>query len=299
MGKTLVRILYLFLPFLAYLFLKDFPTPFTRQNFQPLWPLWWAHALSLDVDTLVNIVRFGFLASALTGLLLYKKWWGRAIVFLGIWQAQALASSFSHISHQWYLWLYVSLIFVLLPDTIWTGTRDTEKRRIFLLVIWWGQALVMLVYTMAGTWKVVAAIDQLLQGEIGGFSSYGLPYQVANWLPQLQNEAVLAPFVITHPLIVWPAYLLVQYMQLFALWTMIRPSLQKIWAFELVLFHIGTCLIMGIYFDPFIPIILILFFNSPFTLTSISFADTLYDLPLIGLVLKWLSCRIYTTSLSR
>lgn len=288
-GRVLVRTLYLVLPFLAYLFLKEFQTPLVQQNFEPLWPLWWSYAFPIPDDTLVNIVRLGFVISALTGLLFYKKWWSRVIVFIGIWQAQALASSFFLISHQWYVWLYVSFAFIFLPDAIWTERPDAETRRSFLLIIWWGQAIVMLMYSMAGMWKVVAGIDQTIHGMISGFSPHALSYQVASWVPQLQNEALFAPFVIAHPFLVWPAYLLVQYVQVFAVWTLIRPSLQRVWAFELTLFHIGTCLVMGIYFDPFIAILLILFFNSPFTQTPVSLRDVLYDLPLIGYGLRRLN----------
>jgi hypothetical protein len=68
---------------------------------------------------------------------------------------------------------------------------------------------------------------------------------------------------------------------------MVRPSLQKIWAFELILFHIGTTLTMGVSFTPFVLLLGLLFFNSPFGRNT-TIKEMLFDVPIFGQCIEWL-----------
>ncbi len=277
-AETLVRMFYILMPFMAFLFFTTHPTPYV-QNFLALWPLFWADVLSLHVDAIGIAVRAFFLASALVGLALYRHRFARLLVFIGIWQAHAFISSFGEPNHQWYPWVIVALIFVFLPD------RDAEYRGT-LLVVWWAQAYLALSYTMAGVWKVLIALQQFVLGEIHGFSIVAFSYQVADWLPRIQNEALLGPYIIEHPFIAWPFYVLSHLFQLFTFWILFRPSLQRVWAFELIVFHMATYLTMGILFVPLIPLILLLFYMSPFIPAAVSARQIFFDLPIIGQIAK-------------
>ncbi len=268
--------------------------PLTRPHYEPLWPLQWVHLLPSDPELITNIVRWFFLCTALLGLLWYRHGWARCLVFLGVWQAHALESYFSlEPNHQWYPWVYCSLILVFLPDKAWLPDPSRAVRYRFLLVIWWAQAMSLLIYTMAGLWKVITIFWQIGMGQISGLSPYALSLQVARWLPQLQTEAPLGAFVINYPYVVWPAYLAVQYLQVTAIWAMVRPSLQKLYAVELILFHIGTYLIMGISFHPFILLVIAMFFRSPFMPEKTSWRQILHDLPGIGLIASIIEKRIW------
>lgn len=139
---------------------------------------------------------------------------------------------------------------------------------------------------MAGLGKVFAGFHQMMLGEINSFSVSAFAYQVADWLPKNQQEAFFGPFIIEHLFIGWVLYLISIYFQTFALWVMVRPSLQKIWAFELILFHIGTTLAMGVSFTPFILLLALLFFNSPFGREA-TIKDMFFDLPLVGPCVAW------------
>lgn len=289
-AETLVKVFYVFFPIIAYNFFRNWPVPLTRENFEPIWPLFWSDALSLEGDVTVNIVRSVFLIASLLGLALYRYRLVRALIFLGVWQAHALSSSFGSFTHELYPWVFVSLIFIFLPtqsgeDAAW------ESNRRLLLMIWSAQAFLMLLYTMAGIWKFEAAFVQYLAGQIHGFSIEGFAYQVADWVPKLQREAVLAPYIIAYPLIAWPFYVISHFFQLFAFWTMIRPSLQKVWALELVLFHIGTFMVMGIEFDAFFLIVLALLFFSPFTPERVSMRQIFFDFPILGQIAEFLARR--------
>ncbi|TSC63362.1 MAG: hypothetical protein Athens041674_190 [Parcubacteria group bacterium Athens0416_74] len=289
-AETLVMAFYVIVPVVAYAFFRNWPIPLTRENFDPIWPLFWSEALALSDDVTISIIRAMFLIASLLGMLFYRYRVMRLLVFIGVWQAHAFASSFGSVVHELYPWVYAALIFVFLPSFD-EGRAGMERNRRLLLIIWWAQASLMLLYTMAGVWKFHAAFVQLLAGEIHGLSPLAFAYQVADWVQKLQQEAPLAAFVIAHPLIVWPLYVGSHFFQLFAFWTMIRPSLQKIWAFELMLFHIGTFMVMGIEFDPFIFIVIVLLFFSPFIPEKLTLKQIFLDLPVIGQIAEYYIAR--------
>ncbi len=285
-ARTLVAYYYYVLPFLAALFYQS--VGFARPNFDPRWPLDWANWLS-SVEMTGGIVSLLFFGSALLGVFLHPYRIVRVLVFIGIWQVHALESSFGpQASHQYYTLLYTSAIFIFLPD-IWLK-HGLGETRVALIVIWWAQAFCMLTYTMAGVYKMIGVATQFAAGEIHGFSVHAFAYQIADWLPKLQSPALLGPFVIEYPYAGWPLYVGLHFAQLFALWVMVRPSLQKIWGLLFVMFHIGTMLFMGISFIQNIMVLSILFFNSPFALHT-SFRQILRDLPLIGFVFEWFERR--------
>ena len=290
-AQILVAYYYFIVVFLAIQSFTTMGIDLSLPNYSPLWPLSWASLFSLDQPTTVNIVRFFFVFSAILGAFFYKFTPGRALVFLGIWQMHAVESSFSHPNHEWYPLLYTSLIFVFLPS-IWRAKEHIEESRKFLLVIWWAQALILLTYSMSGLWKFTATLDQFFQGQIHGFSKDAIAYQIADWLPRLGAEPILAPFFINNPVFGWPLYIGVHFLEAFAIWATIRPSLQKLWATGLILFHFGTTVTMGISaFNPSIIVLILLFFFSPFIPEKVSPKQLLYDLPIVGQVLDILRNR--------
>lgn len=291
-ADIVLQLFYAFVPLLAFMFLNEWSHPSRLVNFDPLWPLGWTTFFHVSADTAVDIVRLVFVAVSITGVLFYRHRAVRFLVFLCFWQAHALSSSFAgNINHQWYPWVFVSLILVFTPSQE-ADDRDRKK----LLVIWWAQAFVMLVYSMAGFWKFYIAFLQAIAGQIHGFSPLAFAYQVADWLPKLQGDAMLGPAVIAHPYLAWPFYVGSHFFQLFAFWTMFRPSLQRLWMTEIISFHILTYMIMGISFEQLIPLIVILFLFSPFSPEKVSLLDIFLNLPLIGPLASYASKRLMAQS---
>jgi hypothetical protein len=293
MGRAcaLVRYYYLFIPVMAFWFMQSWVVPVVVQNYAPLWPLAWAQMLGLTPDATLIAVRLFLIAMALVGVSSYRNRFARVLVFVAIWQAHAFMSSFGQPSHAWYPWLYTSFVLIFLPDEK-TLLHERISERTYLLVIWCAQAWMMLMYSMAGFWKFAVAFYQLCLGQVSGFSMLAFPYQLSNWLPVLHHESIFGPFIIAHPWVTWPLYIASHFFQLFALWTMVRPSLQKIWGFELVLFHMAVFMTLGIDFSPFVPLILILFIYSPFEPEGATWKDRLMDLPFVRPVSRAL--RAYT-----
>lgn len=286
-GRSLVALYYGVVPILVYNFmlsgLED------RDNFDPLWPIAWIRLFDLDVVETVHIIKLGFIAISVIGVFFYRSFFVRALVFFAIFQTHALESSFMYINHQWYTWLYTSLIMIFLPN-IWE--KDTfAVRRKFLLQIWFAQAMFMLTYFMAGLQKFHAVFVQWSAGEIHGLHPLAFAYQSADWIRQLQSPAPLAASIIEHPELWWPVYLSLYFVQIFALWIMVRPSLQKPWAFALIFFHFGTFLSMGITFFQQFVLVLALFIHTPFAIERVTLKQFFIDLPIAGQLYELVSQR--------
>ncbi len=290
-AEALIAYFYFVLPYVAYVFfLQDAIGAPLRKNFNPIWPLEWITWFSIEYADITFIIRLLFLACTLIGVLTYRYRAGRILVFLSVWQVHAFESSFGYLDHPWYVFLYASFILIWLPD-IWRKFReDFDAKRKFLLVIWWAQAMFMLFYTLSGIGKILGIAYQWSVGQIHGLSLYGFAYQISEWLPRMQQPSPLGPFLIEHVWISWMLYLISIFFQACALWVMVRPSLQTLWSFELVMFHIGTYLIMGINFSPFLVALILLFFYSPFSLRT-SWKDTVFDFPLFGPLIRYAMTR--------
>mgnify|MGYP001588344433 CR=1 FL=1 len=281
-ARVMMLYYYSFLLYLSFQYLMSSTS--VRPGFEPLWPVAWATWFSFDYATTLALVRTLFFVAAFVSVFFFHTRAARIRVFLALVQAHALESSFGYINHQWYMWVYTTLIFVFLPN-IWRTEKDTfENRRLFLLVIWCAQAIVTLSYTMAGLNKMIAAYIQNLAGEINALSIGNFSYIVADWIPKLQHEGLLAPWVINNPEWAWFPFMTLVFVQTFSWWVMIRTSLQRVWAVFIFAFHIGTYLTMGIEFNPLMMLIIFLFLNSPFIPEKTSLKRILSDLPLFGLI---------------
>lgn len=257
---TVVSFFYFLLPLAAVMYFKN--THFDRPNFDPLWSVAWAHALSLPYLDALLIVSTGFLVIALCAPLFYTRRWMRIAVCIALFQAHALESSFSGPNHQWYPWLYTAFIFIFLPDR--RDDSSIEQRRLYLLYVWCAQALFTCIYALAGWHKIIYALIQAHAGEIHGLSSLGFSYQVADWIPKLNQQAVLAAAVVEHPHIAFPFYLALIGLQISAPLVMLYPVLQRSWAVAIFAFHFGTFLVMGIEFTEWMLLIPILFMPAVF-----------------------------------
>jgi hypothetical protein len=277
--RTVVGCYFAVLPFLALHFLNNGLEK--KPNLDVIWPISWTEALSLSDVGSVVVVKMLFVIVSLVVAFTYKYRFARVLLFIAIWQVHALESSYGHINHQWYTWLYTAGIFIFLPD-IWKKNTSFGVIHQSLLVVWGAQAFIMLTYTMAGINKFYHVFYQYSLGEIHGFSKEAMLYQSTWWVPQLQQPAYAIDWIITFPIIAWIAYISLHFIQFFALWTMLRVSLQRVWTFLLLSFHIGTFLIMGIIFPQHVLLLCVLFVLSPFAVRHYSLKTQLFDLPVIG-----------------
>jgi hypothetical protein len=273
-AKLLVQAFYIAL---AYEIIKDIPTTqayIQNVSFVPVWPL--KFLLLLPKEVVIQLVLGTTISGVLAGAMLPRVRLARVAAFAAIFVAHGVQSSLGQPNHQWYPYLYTAALFIFLPG---------ENPRIYTLVIWAAQAWMLLLYSMSGWWKLTTAIQQMGAGQISSFHPKALALQVAAWIPIGGINPPFANIILDYPIIGWAPYLLTMYLQVFALWAAFRPNIQRVWAVGLISFHLGTQLFMGISFTPWILLLMVLFFLSPFY-PSRSVWDVVYDLPLIGWVTR-------------
>jgi hypothetical protein len=274
-AETSVRYFYYILLYLAVTNFQWWGSVANRQNFDPIWPLFWAR--DLEYAQTIIVVQFTHLITALLAAVFFRHRWARFLAFVGISQFHGLESSFGQPNHQWYLFLFVSLFFVFLPD-VWKRDKEAsfEDKKKLLMVFWGAQAITMLTYFMSGLGKFLGVYYQYMAGQIHGLSPNAFAYQIANWLPKLQVDPVLGEFFINHPLLGWPLYAGIHFVMILSPLVLFRPQLQKLWAVSLILFHVGTYVAMDISFTPPVMLLILLFFNSPFVKPGTTLYSSLF-----------------------
>lgn len=250
-------------------------------DFSPIGPVFWMRLL--PYQHAVYLVLSIFLTFSLVAATCFRYRFGRVFGFLAVLQFSAYDSSFGHPSHLWYLWLYGAFWFLFLPKTWNIKSQTTPDRRIFLLVIWSSQALVLLTYSMSGFHKVIGAIYQISKGEIHAFSPLAFALHVADTMVTVkQPDNIVGNIFLQYPLAGWPLMLIGEYMLFFSFFVVIRPSLQKLWGIGLILFHIINDMVFRISFYQSPILLAILFFDSPFVRDGITLNDIIADLPIFG-----------------
>ncbi|MCH7883370.1 hypothetical protein IIA95_03065 [Patescibacteria group bacterium] len=289
-AKAVVPFFYYFIFFIAVLKLLELRHFPLRGNFTPRWPIFWANYVDLQIVLTIVLVFFAF--ASLVAAFFYYRRAGRVIAFLGIFQYHALLSSFGSPHHQMDLWLWVAFLLIFLPN-IWNEkNKSLEEQKKFSLVFWSAQAFVLLTYSMSGIGKILGAITQYFNGEVHIFALNAAALHVTSQLNAMQSTTLLGPLITKYPLFGWFPLVAIIYLQFFAFLIAFRPSLHRIWALGLVFFHVGTFLAMDAEFFHAIPLLLILFFNSPFGRLNPSWRQIALDLPIFG----WIFASIFKRS---
>ena len=285
-AKMIVPFFYYFLFFIAFQRLEGLNHLLAQgpRNFSPRWPIFWADYFTYSTTATILIISFVF--AALAGAFFYRYRAGRIAAFVGILGYHAFISSFGGPNHQWDLWLWVALLFIFLPDIWRNKNQSPETQKKFLFVFWGAQAFVLLTYSMSGIGKIYGAAIQYFQGQAHAFAFDAAALHITSLLNMMQETTVFGPLIINYPILGWLPFIAVIYLELFSFLIAFRPSLHRSWALALILFHIGTYLAMRAVFVAPVALLLLLFFNSPFQRPSITWQETLSNLPLFGWALR-------------
>ena len=127
------------------------------------------------------------------------------------------------------------------------------------------------------------------------FARDALARQIVDQLLRTNSTSLLGPFFIEHPFLGWPLNLGAVYLELFAFVSVFRFSLHRFWGVTLILFHLGTYLMMKVSFHINILLLGLFFVYSPFALPRNSWRVILYDLPLVG----WISEKLRSALLEQ
>jgi hypothetical protein len=227
-----------------------------------LWPVAW-----LDIATLkpafsaIPIVLFIISATLVIWPTLRSL---RALFSLLVLFTSAIDNSFGAINHGWHIWFWVSCILIFLPGH--QSTLNRAYKLTTLSIIVYIQAAVLLTYSMAGTLKLLAGISSLIIGESGNFSPTGFSSLLADRMVAGSGTTVLGDFFIDNPLIAFPLFPALILIQTFSFPIALWVSLHRIWGLVLIVFHLGTGLLMDIYFETHVFWLALFLVCSPFTL---------------------------------
>jgi hypothetical protein len=255
-----------------------------QAQFSPVWSLGWTSWIAYP-NIIVTLDIF-FLFAAVAAVFWYRHRVARLLVFLAIFQADGFLSSFGQPNHYWLPWLWISFFFIFFPD-IWGKTEcsPSEKKK-FLIVILGAQASVFLIYSLAGFWKLLRALEQFSAGAANALSPDALALHIAARQVDTGITSIFGPLFIHYPLLGWPLFLGMIYVEFFALWVVFRPSLHKVWGGALIVFHIGTFFTLGLTFLNTIFFISLLFLSSPFSIHKTTIREMIFDLPIFGWVAR-------------
>lgn len=250
-----------------------------------LWPLYWAGSMAAPL--VVNLVISTHALGSLLAIIFPHRRICRLLAFVGLFFSATLHNSFGKIDHGHHVWIYVTFIFIFLPDGDQEALAHSRSaRQRYLLVFAGAQASFLMTYSLAGFWKLLAGVDQALARDVGVLSLNGFAYLTADRLLQTSSQSVLGPWVITYPWVSGPLMIGAIYFELFAPVAVFRPSLLRLWGVMIVTLHLGTLLVLTIRFLPNVLLAALLLIAAPGPARSLSARATLANLPLVRLVLE-------------
>lgn len=279
-ATLLVRCYYACNLYFALALMADWTGLLNRNMPAPLWPVAWLTHVPLRTG--IGAILWLYLLGALAAAIFPQKRWTRIIAFAGVFEWVAFNNSYGKIGHSMHLWTLVSALLIFLPDLKRGESPSRTQRQKFLLIFWACQAMIMLAYSMSGLGKVVVAIYQGCLGQMHAFSSNALAEVIAERLLETNSRSLLGPWLIDHSSVGWPLLLGAIYLELFAFLTVFRPSLHRFWACGLILFHIGSFLLLTVSFPQNCLLLALFFLSSPFHRDDENWRHTLADLPLLG-----------------
>lgn len=248
------------------------------------WPVIWMYQTDLHSASL--FLMSALIVSSLVGLMFSQHRWARIMVSLVLLEHAAWANSFGAINHGYHMGFWISFCLIFLPDGKASKLLAHRARRMqFLIVFSMTQALILLFYSLAGAYKVAAAVISLTKSQFSTFAPEAMANTLAFRMLQTNSDALLAPFIIENHWVGWPLYLGLQYVQLVAILIAFRPQLHVAWGVLLIGFHIGTLMFMDIIFSHHVLYLALFFVLSPFAIRSFNWRIAARQLPIFGLVL--------------
>lgn len=250
-----------------------------------LWPVFWFRwtGVELGGDILAHLC----LAAGLLGAVAWRYLPVRALVSVALLMKAAQANSYGAMSHGLHEMFWVSVCFLFLPNARPAElVRHRAGRMQFLLAFSAAPALILMFYTLSGMYKVWFATLALVYGEFGGFHPYAMAHTLAWRSIQVESDPMWAGLVLNAPLLGWPLYVGLYFVELVAIAVFFRPALHRTWGVILIGFHFGTLLFMDIPFVYHVLINGLLFVMSPFAPKNAGWRETAAAVPLFGVLFR-------------
>lgn len=245
-----------------------------------VWPVLWLGTTS-DILPWADALSLFTLLAALAACWRPDSLVFRALFALGLFLCGAFWSSFGGINHVYHAWAWAAFMLTFLPKV-----HDRASKLTYLLVFATAQGLILSFYSLAGAFKLIWGSVAFFTGRIGNFSPDGFAYTLADRVVQTNTKPLLADTMIAYPLVSFPVFLALIYIQLVAVIVAYRPRLHVIWGLALLGFHIGTWLLMEIASPQHFLVLLALIVFSPFRSDKLIDLAALKELPIFGHIFK-------------
>ncbi len=282
-ATTIVRVFYGLSILWAVQTIAAWPAYARLQQAHPLWPAhWWFDWFS--VRNGVNLIFWAYLGTSIVVALVPEQRLARIAYSFALLQYMAFVNGFDKINANLHGWFFVSVFLIFLPRGPWPGQRRVATRQYFLTVIWATQVTVLLFYSLTGIWKIHDGFFDLIHGKTGVFSFNAFSYIVASSLFRTNIDTVLGHYFAKTVFVGWVLFIGTMYLESSSLIIAFRPRLQRLWGIGLILFHVGTQLVMGFTFPQNIALVGLLLVASPFAPDRVRFKDAFFDLPWVHLI---------------
>ncbi|MEO1316120.1 MAG: hypothetical protein AAFW01_05950 [Pseudomonadota bacterium] len=250
-----------------------------------LWPLWWTAYVPQDfAQTLLASL---YLLAGLAGVFFWRFHLPRVLVSVALLQNLAFGNMDGSINHGGHEWFWISVVFWFLPTGSARTGLDDRLWRVRMIIGYAAAAgLILLFYALSGLWKVADGVGQLVSGEFGAFHPDAMAAVLARRSMETLNDPLMAWMIIDVPLLGWPLFMGLYYVELVAILVVFRPELIRVWGVILVLFHIGTLTFMQIIFPDHVLINLLLFFLAPWAIARLGWREVAVALPVFGIVFE-------------
>jgi polyhydroxybutyrate depolymerase len=100
------------------------------------------------------------------------------------------------------------------------------------------------------------------------------------------STSPLGPWAVDNYLLIWPFFAGAVYLLFFSIIVAFRPTLHRLWAFGIIMFHVGNYLVINIGFNAHDFLISLLLILSPFAPAKVGFWEIVRDLPIIDFFIR-------------
>ncbi len=273
--QNAVKYSYLFFMMLVFLQLSNVEDYQNMEILDPVWPI--VPFSGIPPVALALIFKSTMIVMLTVLFFLPRKRLFRGLFFIFFFLDISLGNSFGKVDHGTYLPLLLAFFLALLP-----GEKESNHEYKSILMYATAQFFLLMAYSLTGFWKVFWGGIELFTKDVSLFSPLTLRNTII-YKFELTGSTLVGSWFLEHYVIGYIVYLIVVYIELFAIVIFFKGNLHKIWGGLLMAIHIGIELILGVNFYQNVFVLGILLVYSPFHMQT-NFKDTLLSLPVVSLV---------------
>lgn len=225
------------------------------------WPAFWVPWVGAERAFVIAALLMT--AGAFVAAVRPHRRWARAAACLGLWEFVAVMVSIGELFPICHQWVAVALIYALIPDRFASPRAGKSERDAAALLFWAGQALFLLTYSMAGLSKFVTAAWQTAHGQASIFTVAGCANLAADYILE-KGRLGPAGMALKRAGLLPAVMFAAASAELGALALAFRGRWHRAAGALVVSFHVGTYLIMGIFFKSSVLLAAVLLLGSPF-----------------------------------